>query len=224
MKLSILTTLAILAFSATSQAAFLIAAGIDKGIVQSNGTTALTSGTIRFGTFNSVNFATATQAELEAAFIEIVSSTGPWSYGGNPGLFEFTNDENAALSYTGGATLYNGVQYDLTTSTIDASNPSDIVGRSVYAWVMNAATSALATQQAIFSDSNNWTDAQAPDPTSYFDSFAATLHVGSVSSTTLAGTSSPAYQLANVGVVPEPSRTLLAFAGAAGVMFRRRRK
>jgi hypothetical protein len=222
MKLSILSTIALLAFAATSQAASFYAAGIDRGLVQVNGTTAFNSGTIRFGTFNAVNFATATQSQLEAAFIEIVSTTGPFTYGGNPGLFEFTGDENAPLTYTGGATTYSGVTYDATAG-IDLTNSTDIAGRAVYAWVMNAATSGAATQQAIFSDSF-WQDAQNFDPSTFFDSNAATLHIGGISSTTLAGTGAPAIQLAAVAAVPEPSRAMLAFAGVLGVMFRRRRK
>lgn len=222
MKLSILSTIALLAFAATSQAASFYAAGIDRGLVQVNGTTAFNSGTIRFGTFNTVNFATATQSQLEAAFIEIVSTTGPFTYNGNPGLFEFTGDENAPLTYTGGATTYSGVTYDATAG-IDLTNSTDIAGRAVYAWVMNAATSGAATQQAIFSDSF-WQDAQNFDPSTFFDSNAATLHIGSISSTTLPGSVAPAIQLAAVGVVPEPSRAVLAFAGVLGVMFRRRRK
>ena len=222
MKLSILSSIALLAFAASSQAASFIAAGIDRGLVQVNGTTAFNSGTIRFGTFNTVDFNTATQSQLEAAFIEVVSTTGPFTYGGQAGLFEFTGDENAPLTYTGGSTLYSGVTYDATAG-IDLTNTTDIAGRAVYAWVMNAATSGAATQQAIFSDSF-WQDAQNFDPSTFFDSNAATLHIGSISSTTLAGTGAPAIQLAAVGVVPEPSRAVLAFAGVAGVMFRRRRK
>jgi hypothetical protein len=222
MKLSILSSIALLAFAASSQAASFIAAGIDRGLVQVNGTTAFNSGTIRFGTFNTVDFNTATQSQLEAAFIEVVSTTGPFTYGGQAGLFEFTGDENAPLSYTGGSTLYSGVTYDATTG-IDLTNTTDIAGRAVYAWVMNAGTSGAATQQAIFSQSF-WQDAQNFDPTTFFDSGSATLHIGSISSTTLPTTVAPAIQLAAVGVVPEPSRAVLAFAGVAGVMFRRRRK
>ena len=222
MKLSILSSIALLAFAASSQAASFIAAGIDRGLVQVNGTTAFNSGTIRFGTFNTVDFNTATQSQLEAAFIEVVSTTGPFTYGGQAGLFEFTGDENAPLTYTGGSTLYSGVTYDATAG-IDLTNTTDIAGRAVYAWVMNAATSGAATQQAIFSDSF-WQDAQNFDPSTFFDSNAATLHIGSISTTTLPGTGAPAIQLAAVGVVPEPSRAVLAFAGVAGVMFRRRRK
>lgn len=222
MKQTILTTLAILGFASSSFSASFIAAGIDRGLVLSDGSTALSSGIIRFGTFGTVNFVTATQAELETAFIEVLTTTGPFTYGGNPGLFEFTGDENAPLSYTGGATVYEGVTYDLTAG-IDLTNSGDIAGSTVYAWVLNNTTPGSATQQAILSNTAIWQDAQNFDPTTFFDTFTATRHIGTLSGTTLAGTSVPAVALANIAAVPEPSRALLGFAGIAAMLFRRRR-
>jgi hypothetical protein len=223
MKLSILTTLAILGLASSSFAASFITAGIDRGLVLSDGTTALSSGIIRFGTFAAVNFATATQSELEAAFTEVLTTTGPFTYGGNPGLFEFTGDENPALTYAGGSTVYEGVTYDLTGG-IDLTNASDIAGSTVYAWVMNSTTPGSATQQAILSESAIWQDAQNFDPSTFFDTFNATRHIGTLSSTTLAGTSVPAVALSNIAAVPEPSRALLGMVGLGALVFRRRRR
>jgi|GEM_PF-1742310 len=221
MKNTLLASLAITAIFgslSSTQAATLFAASVDRGFVLSNGTTPLTSGTIRFGTFaTGTNFA-GDAASLEAAFTQIVTSTGPFSYGGNPGLFELTGDENAPLSFVGGTTVYEGIQYDLTTSGIDLSNPGDLAGTTIYMWLLNSDS----TQQAILSTSEIWQDSQSPVD-NFFDTGTATLHVGSVSTTTLAGTTTPAYQLANAGVIPEPSRAVLGLLGLALAFFRRRR-
>jgi len=223
MKYSILAAVAIFGVASSSFGASFIAASIDRGFVLNGTTTALTSGIVRFGTFaTGTDFATASQAQLETAFTEVLSATGPWTYGGNPGQFEFTGDENPALSYTGGSTVYEGVTYDATAG-IDLTNTSDIAGSLVYAWILNNTNPASATQQAILSESAVWQDAQNFDPTTFFDTLNATRHIGTLSGTTLAGTTAPAVALANIGVVPEPSRAMLGFLGFAAMLFRRRR-
>lgn len=216
MKKTLLAILSIAAFSNSAYSAVLIAASIDRGFVLSNGTTAVTSGTIRFGSFASgTNFATASESQLETAFTQIVTTTGPWTYGGNPGQFEFTGDENAALNYTGGTTLYEGLQYDATAG-IDLTNSTDLAGNKVYLWVTSGA------EHAILSESF-WQDAQNFDTTTFFDTNTATIDLGSISSTTLAGTVGPAIRLQTFAAVPEPSRAVLGLAGLGALFFRRRR-
>ena len=223
MKKSILLSLLILGAATSTQAASMFLGNVDRGFVLADGTTAMSSGLIRLGTFAAgTNFASDV-ATLETAFTEVLTSTGPWTFGGNPGFFEFTGAENAPLTFTGGSTLYEGKQYDLTTGGIDLTNASDIVGEQVYMWVMNNTTPGSATQHAILRDGGIWTDAQSPDPSVFFDTVSPTLSVGSLSSATLTGGTAPAIQLSNIAAIPEPSRAMLGFIGLAAMVFRRRR-
>ena len=223
MKKSILLSLLILCSATASQAASLLLGNVDRGFVLADGTTAMTSGIIRLGTFAAGTDFNSDLATLETAFTEVHSVTGPWTFGGNPGFFEFTGAENAPLTFAGGSTVYEGKTYDLTTTGIDLTNVNDIVGEQVYMWVMNNTSPGSATEHAILRDGGVWTDAQAFDPSVSFDTVSPTLSIGSLSGTTLTGGALPAIQLATTAVIPEPSRAMLGFIGFAAMLFRRRR-
>lgn len=230
MKKSIFTSLALLAFfgiSTSSEASTtLFSSSIDRGYVLNNGTTALTTPSIlRWGTFtDGFSNWTADSATLEAAFTEVLTSTVSIVSEGVNGFFDYTGIQNLALTIPG--TVEGGVAYDATSGIIDLSNTTDIVGRNIALWVMNATTPGAATQQAILTSSEIWQDASSPVD-SNLDAATAAIQVGSLSAANLSGggtyPNNKAVQLANITAVPEPSRAMLGFIGIAAMFFRRRR-
>jgi hypothetical protein len=230
MKKSIFGSLALLAFfgiSTSSEASTtLFTNSIDRGFVLNNGTTALSTPSIlRWGTFTD-GFSDwgADSATLEAAFTEVLTSTLSIASEGVNGFFDYSNIQNAPLTIPG--TVEGGVSYDATSGIIDLSNTTDIVGRNIALWVMNAATPGAATQQAILTSAEIWQDSSSPTD-SNLDAASATIRVGSLSASPLSGgglyPNVAAVQLANIAAIPEPSRAMLGFIGIAAMFFRRRR-
>jgi hypothetical protein len=204
--------------TASANAATLAGGDLATGITLSNGTTALSSGTIRFGYFatgfdfaNNNNF-----AALDAAFIEVTSYSGAIEELSTPG-FKTIN-----LAYNENGT-FEGTAFDN-----DGAPTTDIGGEKVYTWVLNDTTAANATQHAIFSSNNLWTDADTvPSADSSVSWEAGTsglvAHIGSLSTGTDIGGGQNSHSLAAIGAVPEPSRAMLGFVGIAAMLFRRRR-
>lgn len=154
MKKTVLSALLLLAGLGGTQAANFYATNLGSGVTLLNGSTALANGAVRFGTFpagfdvaaNKNNF-----TALNAAFIEVVALTGPINAQGSSGFFDVnqsyaTNVNYGGLPYDGSAGVVNNVD-------------GDIAGSKVYIWVLNAATAATATEQAIFVTNQTWADA-----------------------------------------------------------------
>jgi hypothetical protein len=215
---SILLTLALL--SSQASAATLISSTADTGIVESDGTTALTNGALRFGYFATGFDFTANannMTALENAFIQVAAYTGAISFSGFDGFYDY----NTTYSTTGS---FEGVPFDSSTGAT-TNVLGDIAGERVYLWVLNAATSGAATGHAIFSSNAVWTDGDTAfnnDSLFTFDSGTPglTAHIGTLNGGSDIGGGNPAHQLA---AIPEPSRALLAFAGLFGLVMRRRR-
>lgn len=223
MKLSSLL-LALLLSSSAASAATLIANASDTGLAQATGSSAVASGALRFGYFASgYDFAANANdiAALETAFIQVASYTGVISDSGFDGFF------NTNLSYLQSGS-FEGTPFDLSSgSTANVAN--DIAGEKIYLWVLNNPVATSATQHGIFSTNATWTDADVfPSNNSLFSidngTAGLTAHIGTLAAGPDLGGGNPSHRLANIAAVPEPSRAVLAFAGVAGVMFRRRRK
>jgi hypothetical protein len=152
----ILLMLLIIANSA--KAANLFASNAGNGITVEGGTTALASGTIRFGVFpDGFNFAgnIADFSALDAAFIEVVNYSGPLDGYSLNGFFDL------AITYSTSGN-FEGRPYDSTPGTTANTSTTDLVGEKVYIWILNNTTAASATQQAIFSTNATWADADTP--------------------------------------------------------------
>jgi hypothetical protein len=206
-----------------AKAATLFAGDTGSGLTLSNGTTALASGAVRFGHFAAgFDFASNASdlAALQAAFTEVVAYTGAIEAFSTPGFLD------QALNYTAGGT-YGSLPYDSSAGAV-SNVAGDIAGSTIYAWVLNNATTLSATEHAIFSTASVWTDAdQVPVNDSSFSWQAGTAgltaHIGSLSTGADIGAGAPSHSLAAVAAVPEPSRALLGFIGFAAMLFRRRR-
>lgn len=181
MKKLALSTLMLLGLCANnSQAAQLFSSNLGSGLSQLGGISPVNSGVIRFGVFapdfdfaaNSENF-----AAMDAAFTEVYSRTGAISFNGSNGFFDISHTYDATASY-------GGVPYD--SSAGSTSNVAgDIAGEKVFIWVLNNSNPAVATQQAIFSTSQRWADADDLVPHTLVNPDAAALelvaHLGTLS-------------------------------------------
>lgn len=146
--------LLLLTMGAGTQAATLESANFGNGLTLAGGTTPLSSGTVRFGYFpDGFDFTTNAGdfAALDAAFIEVVSYSGPINALSTDGFFQLV------LSYSNSAT-YEGRPFDSTPGNTDSSS-TDIAGEKVYVWVLNNTTASSANQQAVFSSDIRWVDA-----------------------------------------------------------------
>lgn len=223
MKKAFILILAVALTSQGAKAATLFAGDTGSGLTLSNGTTALASGAIRFGHFASgFDFAANANdlAALQAAFTEVVAYTGSISAFGADGFFD------QSLSYTAGGT-YGALPYDGSASST-SNVAGDIAGSTIYAWILNNANTLSATEQAIFSTSQVWTDADTVPVNDSSMSWQAgtsglVAHIGSLSSGADIGAGAPSHSLASIAAVPEPSRAMLGFVGLAAMLFRRRR-
>lgn len=220
MKKAFILLMAVALTSQGAKAATLLAGDTVSGLTLSNGTTALASGAIRFGHF-ATGFDFATNANdlsaLQAAFTEVTAYTGAISVSGFNGFFD------AGLNYTAGGT-YGALPFDASTGAV-SNVAGDIAGSTIYAWILNNATTLSATEHAIFSTASVWTDADTvPVNDSSFSWQAGTAgltaHIGSLSSGADIGGGVASHSLA---AVPEPSRAVLGFIGFAALLFRRRR-
>lgn len=172
-----LSALMMLSLLGSSQAANLYSSNLGNGLTLLGGTSAVTTGTIRFGIFpagfdfdaNSEN-----PAAMDAAFIQVHQYTGPISANALNGFF----DLSAAYSTTGS---FDGTPYDSSPGST-ANVAGDVAGEKVYVWVLNNVNAAVATQQAVFSTSQRWADADdlVPDTFVSPDSGALELvaHLG----------------------------------------------
>lgn len=179
-KLALSTLLMLSLCAGNSQAANLYSSNLGSGISQLGGLSAVTTGTIRFGVFApGFDFAANSEdfAAMDAAFTEIHSHTGPISVAGSSGFFDISHSYEATASY-------GGVPYDNSPgSTTDTTG--DIAGEKVFIWVLNNINPAVATQQAIFSTSQRWADADDLVPDTLVNPDAAALelvaHLGALS-------------------------------------------
>lgn len=156
MKKHLLSALTLLlTMMAGLNAATLESANFGNGLTLAGGTAPLTSGTIRFGYFPDAFDFTANAANfsaLDAAFIEVVSSSGPINALSVDGFFQLS------LNYDTGAT-FEGRPFDSTPGSTANTSSTDIAGEKVYVWVLNSLTASSANQQAIFSSNIRWVDA-----------------------------------------------------------------
>jgi hypothetical protein len=156
MKKILLSALILLAgFGSSAQAANLYASNLGNGLTLVGGTTAITSGSVRFGVFpagydfsaNAENF-----TALDTAFIEVASYNGAINTSSTNGFFQL------ALSYvTSGS--FEGRAYDSTPGSTADTSSTDVAGEKVYIWIQNNVTPSAATEQAIFSTNQRWVDA-----------------------------------------------------------------
>lgn len=225
MKKTILFAAVIGLSLAQAPAATIVTGDTTNGFVDS-ANTQVAGGAVRYGTWASgFDFASNANdlAALDAAFIEVVSYTGPFNAFGVTGVFD-KNNLGANLDYDPGAT-FEGTPYDLSAGTT-ADVGGDIAGELVYAWILNNAVTASATEHAVISSGQTWTDGDTPanNDTSYSwattDGAGVTAHIGTLLGGPNIGGAANAHQLAQV---PEPSRAVLGFLGLGALFFRRRR-
>jgi hypothetical protein len=222
MKNKIITTLAFAALLSSASAASLLSTNFGNGFTLSNGTTALGTGAVRFGTiaagFDFVANANNISA-INAAFTEVYALTGTIEALSTPGFFDINTTYNN--------TAFEGVNFDNSAGTT-TNVAGDIAGEKVYVWALNNATTASATQHGIFSTNTLWTDFDtvgnndtlfSPDT----GNAGLTAHIGSLASGADIGGGAPSHSLANIAAIPEPSRAMLGFIGLAAMVFRRRR-
>lgn len=181
MKKLALSTLMLLGLCANnSQAANLYSSNLGSGLSQLGGLSAVNTGLIRFGVF-APGFDFAANSEdfeaMDAAFTEIYSRSGAISFNGSNGFFDISHAYDATASY-------GGIPYDSSAgSTADVAG--DIAGEKVFIWVLNNSNPAVATQQAIFSTSQRWVDANELVPDTLVNPDAAALelvaHLGGLS-------------------------------------------
>ena len=147
--------------SSVAHSASLSSSNFGSGLTLSGGSTALSSGTIRFGYFpDGFDFAANSGdfAALDAAFIEVVNYSGAISALDTAGFFEL------ALTYaTSGS--FEGRPFDSTSGSTSDTSSTDLVGEKVYVWVLNNTIPSSANQQAIFSSNSRWMDADEIDST-----------------------------------------------------------
>jgi hypothetical protein len=212
----ILLTLSFVTLALASNAATIVTDNAN-GLNTSTGT-ALSAGVVRYGFFTSAaNFATDTLTELNNKFFQVASYTiGSATWSG----------VNVTYANTGSYTAGDGTTSRAYDSTpLDNSNvTTDIAGEAVYAWVLNTASAATATEHGIFRSPSyfTWTDAQQFGSTDSSFSF----DLGTPDMEVLVGTGtdgSAPHSLAAVAAIPEPSRAILGLAGLGALFFRRRR-
>jgi hypothetical protein len=179
MKKLALSALMMLSLLGSSQAANLYSSNLGNGLTLLGGTSPVTQGTIRFGVFpagfdfdaNSEDF-----AAVDAAFIKVHEYTGPISVNATTGFFDLSASYSTSASF-------DGVPYDSTPGST-TNTAGDIAGEKVFVWVLNNVNPAVATQQAIFSTSQRWADADdlVPDTFVNPDSGALELaaHLGAL--------------------------------------------
>lgn len=228
MKKTFLALSFLAAALSSASAAVLLADNVSNGLTLADGTTALATGRIRFGTFVVTNTDIQNNANnlayLDANFREVVNYSGAINAFATPGFFDNTVLGSSA-NYAGGSTSYGGTTYDLSTgSTSNVAN--DIAGSGIYMWVLNNAVLGSATQQGIFASTYIWADNDViPSNDSAFDmtSSALTALVGTLGTGSDIGAGAASHSLGTIGAVPEPSRALLVFLGLGSFMLRRRR-
>jgi hypothetical protein len=224
MKATFLTLLAFAGLMASSASAATLyydyVGGSNGGLKYSNGSTVAAGTVLRYGWFDGAptgSLASMSQAQLEAAFHEIFTTT----------TADGTGTWNTSGTFAASGT-YNGLPYD-NSAGVDNNVAGDIAGEEIYLWVLNNASSGSATEQGIFSwagtSAFTWADASAlPNSDAFFSLSGNTgdgivAHIGSLN----ASGGGSAHQLSSVSAVPEPSRALLGFFGIAAMLFRRRR-
>jgi hypothetical protein len=228
MKKTLLILAALASTYATSNAATLVADNYSNGLTLSDGVTAMSTGTLRFGYFTISDAAVLANAGnvsfLDANFVSVLDYSGAINSIGTDGFFANDTLGSSAI-YAGGSTVYDGVVYDgsagATTNVV-----GDIAGNSIYLWALNGSLLS-ATQQGIFATTYTWTDSDtAGSNDSSFDMVGANLTaiVGGEANGADIGGGAPSHTLADIGAVPEPSRALLLVGGLAGMMLRRRRR
>jgi hypothetical protein len=172
MKKFALSALMMLSLLGQSQAASLYSSNLGNGLTLQGGASAVTTGTIRFGVFpagfdfdaNSEN-----PAAMDAAFTQVHQYTGPITANALNGFF----DLSATYSTTGS---FEGTPYDSSPGTT-TDVAGDIAGEKVYVWVLNNVNPAVATQQAIFSTSQRWADADDLVPDTFVNPDSGALEL-----------------------------------------------
>jgi MYXO-CTERM domain-containing protein len=212
MKISSIILATVLATASVSQAAVTLGAtSFQNGLSDSTGAALAANAISRYGYFGSgFDFGANANdiAALETAFTQVTSQTGVQAFGID-GFFQYTLNIDDTASFEG--QNYN----------------SQIVGKNIYAWVMNNTNPASATQHGIFSTSETWNDSSNPNMTFTLQSNVpggVNTRIGSALTGPVLFTGlGNSYQLADIGVVPEPSRAMLGLLGLGALVFRRRR-
>jgi hypothetical protein len=228
MKKAMFIMAALVSSLATSNAATLVGDNTSNGLTLSDGVTAMSTGTLRFGYFTISDAAILANANnvsfLDSNFVSVVDYSGAINTFSTDGFF--ANDTlGSSAVYAGGSTVYDGVVFDgsagSTTNVL-----GDIAGNNIYLWALNDTVFGNATQHGIYGTTFTWTDSDVVGGTdSFFDMASAniTAIVGGEANGADIGAGAPSHTLANIGVVPEPSRALLLLGGLLGMFFRRRR-
>lgn len=222
MKKSLIALATTALFLSSASAASLLSTNFGNGFTLSNGTTALSSGSLRFGTFASgFNFAANANnfAALDAAFTDVYTYSGAINAFSTNGFFDVNQSYNNVT--------FDGTPFD-SSSGSTSNVAGDIAGEKVYLWVLNSTTPGSATQHGIFSTNTLWTDFDtvgnndtlfSPDT----GNAGLTAHIGALAAGADIGAGASSHTLANIAAIPEPSRALLGFIGIAAMLFRRRR-
>ncbi|MEQ1751476.1 MAG: PEP-CTERM sorting domain-containing protein [Prosthecobacter sp.] len=229
MKKTFLTLCFLAASFSSASAALLTVSNYEAGLTLADGTTALASGRVRFGTFVVSNLDITNNmnnlAYLDANFRAVVDYSGPINALSTPGFID-----NALLggtaTYAGGATAYGGTTYDLSGSGSTANVANDIAGSNIFMWVLDNTNLLSATQQGIFASTFTWTDTDLiPDNGSAYSTAIAnnTALVGVLGTGDDIGAGANSHRLGTIAAVPEPSRAMLVFLGIGGFFLRRRR-
>ncbi len=205
MKKTFLSALAVITGLGSTRAAdpvTLYASNLGSGITAQGGATAVSQGTIRFGTFPA-GFDFAGNAEnfpaLDAAFTQVHAVSGAINALSTNGFFDITQ----AITTSG---AYEGIQYDSSaSSTNDVAG--DIAGEKIYIWILNNTTPSAATQQAIFSSNQTWPDKDLPlatDVTVSTDSGTAGLtpHLGIIGGGVNIGAGAPSHAMGGATEIP----------------------
>ncbi len=213
MKKSFITAFVLTAMglASTANAAQLYSSNLGNGITNASGA-AVSTGTVRYGYFpaafdiaaNANNF-----AALDTAFIQVSSFSGNIRTQNTDGFFDLTQTFVTNVAF-------ETVPYD--SSAGSTSNVGgDVAGEKIYIWILNNATPASATEQAIFSINQTWPDSNElfTDVTASIDSGTAglTAHLGALAAGANIGAGAPSHSMANPLGSALATRTLPATGG-----------
>jgi hypothetical protein len=213
MKKSFITAFVLTAMglASTANAAQLYSSNLGNGITNASGA-AVSTGTVRYGYFPSAfDFAANANnfAALDAAFVQVSSFSGNIRTQNTDGFFDLTQTFATNVAF-------ETVPYD--SSAGSTSNVGgDVAGEKIYIWILNNATPASATEQAIFSINQTWPDSNElfTDVTASIDSGTSglTAHLGALAAGANIGAGAPSHSMANPLGSALATRTLPATGG-----------
>lgn len=155
---------------ASSRAETLNSDNLATGFSNAGGSSALTAGRVRIGVFRTMTGAQITSAAndltaLNNDFIPLVDSTQAFSVSATDGFFARTD------AFNGGSTVYTTAggtatsTYDATPGVDNVSNTTDMVGKTLYIWVLDNSSLGAATAHGIYETTTTLPDSDAVPPT-----------------------------------------------------------